>query len=152
MAWEIVTFLYCIILTTASSSLFRFFSVWFWYLHSIHSFNAKCTVISVESKIGVKNFKTVQIIGRCTDTDSFMNEYFCILKIVDDMENPDWESILICDINVGSEGVIICNYIVGLIKINTLNMRTLIFTVACNEFPLIITVAFLNTCSNDWIE
>ena len=56
------------------------------------------------------------------------------------------------DINVDSEWSIICHWTVGLIKINTFNIITPIWTVVCNNFTFIITVAFLNTCSNEWIE
>ena len=56
------------------------------------------------------------------------------------------------DRNVDSELVSMCHWTVGLIKINTLTMRTPICTVACNEFPCIITVAFLNNWINERAE
>ena len=52
----------------------------------------------------------------------------------------------------GSKGVSVCQCTVGLIKINTLNMRTPIFKVMCNKCPCIKTVAFLNTWINEWTD
>ena len=54
--------------------------------------------------------------------------------------------------NVDSEWVSMCQQTVLLIKINTLNLRTPICTVACNKFPCIITVTFLTPRSNEWTE
>ena len=54
--------------------------------------------------------------------------------------------------NIDSEWVIMCHWIVWLIKINNFNMKNPICTVACNKFPCIITVTFLNTRSNYWTD
>ena len=54
--------------------------------------------------------------------------------------------------SVDYKGVSMCQWILGLIKINNFNTRNPIFTVECNKFPWIITFYFLNTCSNEWIE
>ena len=45
-----------------------------------------------------------------------------------------------------------CHWTVGLIKINTLNLITPIYTVACNKCPSIETVSSFNTCINDRME
>ena len=45
-----------------------------------------------------------------------------------------------------------CHWTVGLIKSNTLNMITPIFTLDCNKCLCIITVVFLNTWSNELME
>ena len=57
-----------------------------------------------------------------------------------------------CNINVDYEWVIMCHWTVLLIKINTFNMITPIFTVACKKCPCIRTVTLLNTRSNEWME
>ena len=46
-----------------------------------------------------------------------------------DIQNTISESMHSRDINVDSEGVIMFHWTVGLIKINTLNLRTPIYTV-----------------------
>ena len=51
-----------------------------------------------------------------------------------------------------SEGVIMYNQTVWLIKINNLNLRTPIFIGVCKNFPCIRTVTFLNTWSNGITE
>ena len=94
----------------------------------------------------------VHIIGWWTDIESFINGNVCILKCITDIENTCSDSMHICDSNVDSEWVRMCHWNVGLIKINTFNMITPIFTVACNKFPCIRTVTFLNTRSNEWAE
>ena len=55
-----------------------------------------------------------------------------------------------CNSNVDSEWVRMCHWTVRLIRINNFNLRTPIFTVACNKFPYIITFTLLNTRSNEW--
>ena len=103
----------------------------------------------IERDIGVIFFKKVQIIGWWNDTVSFVNVDICILEIITDIQNTARDSMHIHNINVDSEGVIMCHGTVGLRKINTLNLITPIFTVVCNKFPCIITVTFLNTWRNE---
>ena len=57
--------------------------------------------------------------------------------------NPGSEFMHSRDSNVDSERVIICQWTVGFIKINTFNLRAPIWTVAWNKIPFIITVTFL---------
>ena len=54
--------------------------------------------------------------------------------------------------NVDYEGVSMCHWNVGLIKVNTLNMITPIYTVECNKCTYIRTFNFFNTSSNEWTE
>ena len=56
------------------------------------------------------------------------------------------------NINVDSERVSMFLWTVGLIKIDTFNTRTPIYTVACNKFTCNRTVNFLNSRSYEWIE
>ena len=44
------------------------------------------------------------------------------------------------------------HYTIGLIKINTSNIRSPIWTVACSKFTCTITLSFLSTWSNEWTE
>ena len=53
-----------------------------------------------------------------------MNGNICILKCITDIQNHGSESMHICDSNVDSEWVSMCQWTVGLIKINTFNLRT----------------------------
>ena len=65
------------------------------------------------------------------------------MELITDIQNHVSESIHSYDTNFDSEGVIMCHWTVGLIKINTFNLKTPIYTVACNTFPCIRTVALL---------
>ena len=56
------------------------------------------------------------------------------------------------NINVYYERVRLWHWTIGLIRINTFNLRAPIFTVAYNNFPCIITVTLLNTRRNEWAE
>ena len=132
--------------------LIQFYSSCFFPLIYIHALKTKRTAIPIERNIGVIFFKPVQIIGCWTDTDYFMNGNICILEWITDIKNPCSESMRIRDINVNSEGFSMCHWTVGLIKINTLNMRISICSVFCNKFPCIRTVALLITLINDWTE
>ena len=87
----------------------------------------------------------IHIIGWWTDTDSFMYGRIFILESITDIQNPGSESIHIRDRKVDPEGVRMCHGTVVLIKTNTLNMRTTIFTISRNKFTCFITFAFLNT-------
>ena len=60
-------------------------SIGFCSLNSVHALKKKWTIISIESNIGVRYFKPVQIIGWWTDTESFMNGKICILKCITDI-------------------------------------------------------------------
>ena len=123
---------------------------WFCYLNSIHALKTKWTATSIDSNIGVIFFKPVYIIGWWTDTNSFINVHICILECIIDIQNPGSESIHIRDSNVYNEVFRMCHWTVVLIKINALNLRNPIFTVACNFCTCIKTVTFLNTWSNEW--
>ena len=92
------------------------------------------------------------IIGWWTDTDHFMNGNICILECITEIQNHGSEFMHSLNRNVDSEVLIMCHGTVVLIKINTLNMRTPICTVVCNDFPCIITVALLNNRRNEWAE
>ena len=74
-----------------------------------------------------------------TQTLSWMGT-FLILKYITDIQNPGSESMHICNSNVDSEGVRMCHWTVWLIKTNTLNLRTLIFTVTGKYISCVITV------------
>ena len=74
-------------------------------------------------------FKPVHIIGCYTDIESFIDGNICIMEFNSDIQNTISESMHSRDINVDSEGVIMFHWTVGLIKINTLNLRTPIYTV-----------------------
>ena len=108
----------------------------------------KSNFISIERNIWVRYFKPVYIIGWWNDTESFINGNIFILEHITVIQNIGSESMHSRDINIGSEGFIMCHWTVVLIKINTLNLITPIRKVACNKFPCIRTVAFLNTWSN----
>ena len=71
------------------------------------------------------------------------------MECITDIQNPVSESMHSRYINVDSEGVIMCHWTVGMIKTNTLNLRTPIFTVVCDKSTCIIAVYFLNTWSNE---
>ena len=103
----------------------------------------------IESNIGIIFFKSVQIIGWCIDTESFVDNNICILEFITNVQNTIIESMHSRNSNVDSEVVSILHIIVELIRINTLNMITHIFTLACNTFPSIIAVPFLNTLINE---
>ena len=133
--------------TTASRSLFHFRPEIFLYF--IYVLNKKFTAILIDGNIGVIFFKLVQIIGWWTETDSYMNGEICILEQINDTQNPGREYMNSHDSNVDSEGVKMCHWTIGLIKINTLNMRTHIYTVAINKFTFTTTVALLDTCINE---
>ena len=75
--------------------------------------------------------------------------WLIILEIITDIQNPGFKYTHIHDRNVDSEVVSMCLGTVGLIKINTLNLRTPICTVACKKFPCIRTVALLIILSNE---
>ena len=124
----------------------------FCFLNYIHELKTKLTFVSIERNIGLRSFKPVQIIGWWTDKYSFMNGKACIMEWITDIQNPGSDYMHICNINVDYEEVSMCHCNVGLIKINTLNLRTPICTVNCNTFPCIRTAAFLNTSSNEWTE
>ena len=81
-----------------------------------------------------------------------MNGNIFIIKLIIDIKNCGNESMHSRNRNVGSEGVIMCHWTAGLIKITTLNMRTPIFKVACNKYLFIRTVTLLNTSSNELTE
>ena len=95
-------------------------------------------------KIGVRCFKPVHITGSWNYIDSFINVNIYILRFITDIQNYGSESMHICDRNVDYKGFSMCHWTVVLIKINTLNLRTPIFTVARKELTCIITVAPLN--------
>ena len=94
----------------------------------------------------------VYILGWWTDTDSFINGNICIMGWITDIPNPGSDYMHICNRNVYSEWVSMCHWTELLITINTLNIITPTSTVTWNKFPWIITVTFLNTWSDDWIE
>ena len=77
-----------------------------------------------------------------------MNWEIFIMEIITDIENTVSEYMHSRYSNVDSEGFIMFHGTVGMIKINALNLRTPIFTVACNTFPCIRAVAFLNNLCN----
>ena len=81
-----------------------------------------------------------------------MNGGNFILECITGIQNPVSESIHIRYINVDSERVLMCYCTVGLIKINTLNLRNSICKVMCNKFTCIRTVTFLKTWSNEWTK
>ena len=112
-------------------------SGWFCSLYYSHELKNKWTIILIERNIGVRFFKPVQIIGWWTDTEYFINCNIFIVEIITDIQNPDSESMHIQNSNVDYEGVIIYHRTVGLVKINTLNLRTPIFTVVCNNYTCI---------------
>ena len=57
------------------------------------------------------------------------------MEYITDIQNHVSYYIHSRDINIYSEGVSMCHGIVELIKINTFNLRTPIFKVACNKYP-----------------
>ena len=71
------------------------------------------------------------------------------MEIITDIQNPGNKSNHRCDRNVNSEGFRMCNGNVGMIKRNYLNLRTLICTVARNNFICLRTVDFLNNWINE---
>ena len=75
-----------------------------------------------------------------------------VMRCITDIQNTGSESMHSRDRNVGSEGVSMCHCTVGMIKTNTLNLRTPICTVACKMFLRIRIFAFLNAWSNYWTE
>ena len=81
-----------------------------------------------------------------------MNGRIFITEYISDIQNTGSESMHSRDRNFESEGVRMCHWTVVMIKINTLDMRDLIFTVECNKIPFIITVSFLNTLSKELTE
>ena len=97
-------------------------------------------------------FKPVQIIGWWNDTYYLMNGDIFILECITDIQSTGSKYMHIRDINVDSKGFSICQWTVVLIKTNTLNLRTPIFTVACNKFTYIRTFTFLHTCINKLSE
>ena len=103
-------------------------SKWFPSLNFIHILKTEWSVLSIDRNIGVIIFKPVHIIIWWTDTDSFKNGD--IPESIIDIQNLGRESIFIHNINIDYEGVSMCHGTVGFIKINTLSMRTPIFTVA----------------------
>ena len=105
-------------------------SVWFCYLNYIYALKTTWTIILTERNIGVRYFKPVQIIGWWNKKDSFTNANICIMEIINDIQNPVRKSMHIHNSNVYYEGFRMRHGTIGLIKINTLNMRTLIYTVA----------------------
>ena len=144
MTWSIVLFLYFKNFTHCIKEPIPLTSCWFCSLNSIHSLKAKWTIILIDSDIGLRIFKPVQIIRWWTDTDSFINGKMFILEIITDIQNPG--SIRYS--NIYSGGVRICHGTVGLIKINYFNLRNTLCTVTCKKFPWIRTVAFLNPWIN----
>ena len=78
-----------------------------------------------------------------------MNGDICILEFITDIQNTGSGSMNIRDSNVDSEGISMNHCTVGLIKPNSLNMRTPICTVVCNKFPCIRKVTFLITLINN---
>ena len=94
-------------------------------------------------------FKPVHIIGWWNETDSYVDGYIFIMEYITDTQNPGSEYMYIRNRNVYYEWVRMCHWTVLLIKINTFNLITPIFTVSCNGFTCIITVSLLNTCSNE---
>ena len=149
MEWSIVILLYFIIITTTSMTKFHCRPAVTPPINYIHALKTKWTFISIEMNIVLRFSKPVYIIGWWNVTDSFMNENICILECLTYIQNTGSESMHICNSNVDSEGVIMCHWIVGRIKVNTLNLRTPICTVECNKFSWIRTVAFLNNCINE---
>ena len=129
-----------------------FLSGWFCSLNSIHALKKKCTTISIESKIRVRFIKPVHIIGWWADTDSFINGNICILGCITDIQSPGSESMQSRDINSDYDRVRMYHWIVGLIKINTFNTKSPIFTVVCNKFPFTITLSLLNNWINNLAE
>ena len=87
-----------------------------------------------------------------TYTDSFICGKILIMECIACIQNTGSDSMYSRNINVYYEGFRMCHWTVGLIKINTFNMITPICTVACNKFPCIRTVTFLNTRRNEWTE
>ena len=121
---------------------------WFFSLYSIHLSKKKWTFISIERNIWVIFSKPVYIIGWWTDIDYFINGNIGILECITDIKNPGSDSMHSHNINFDSEGFRMCHRTLELIKINTFNLITPIFTVMCNKFPFIVTVAFFNTWRN----
>ena len=91
-------------------------SRWFGSLYSIHALKTKWTFVSIEMNIGVKSLKPVFIIGWWADTEYLMNGNTYILKCITDIQNPGSECMKIRDTDVGSGGVSMCHWTVGLIK------------------------------------
>ena len=83
--------------------------------------------------------------GWWTDIDYLMNGYIYILEWSTEIQIYDSEPMHSHDSTLDSEGVIMFQWNLGLIKINTLNLRTHIYTVTCHKSKCIKTVAFLNT-------
>ena len=65
------------------------------------------------------------------------------------LQDPGSESMHSRDRNVDSEEVRMSHRTIGLIKINTLNLRTPICTLTYKNIPCIITFTFLNTWINE---
>ena len=118
-------------------------------LNSIHVLNTKLTILSIERNIGVIFFKPVYIIGWWNEVDSSMNGKFFILECISDIQNSVSESMYIRNRNVDSGLVSMCHWTFRVIKINILNLRSPICTVACNKFPCIRTVAFVYSFINE---
>ena len=74
------------------------------------------------------------------------------MEFITDTKSPGNKSMHSRDSNVDYEGFRMCHWTVIPIKINTLNLRNPICTVACKKFPCIRTVTLLNTWSNEWTE
>ena len=81
----------------------------FCYLSCIHESKTIWDVILIDSNIGVRFFKPVQIIGWWTDTYSFINGKICIMEIITYIKNTGSDYIYIRDRNVVSEVVSMCN-------------------------------------------
>ena len=129
----------------------KFSSSWFFSLNYIYALKTKWNIIPIDKNIGVISFKLFWITRWWIETKSFMNENICILKLITDIYNSGSEYMHSFNRNIGSEWVIIFHWTVVSIKINTFDLITPIFTVACKMFPCIKTVTFLNTRRNGWI-
>ena len=112
-----------------------FLAGWFCYLDSIHALKNKWTFV-IKRNIGVRSLKSVNIIWWWNDIDSFINGKICVIKCITDIQNPGSESMHSCNNNVDYEVISIFLLTVGLIKINTLNLITLIYIVAYNKFQI----------------
>ena len=151
MELSIVIFLYSRTVTTVSKIRFHCRPVGFVaYISFMHWRDNG--LFYINRNIGVRLFKTVQILGWWTDKEYFMNGNLCILGYIADIQNYGSESMHSCYRNVDYEEVRTCHWTEVSIKINTLNMITSIWTVLCNKFSWLITVALLNIWINEWME
>ena len=132
MAWSMMNFLYLKIVTTASRRWFRcrtsILFPWILFMHWRKNGLSSWLI----GTLG--NISQNSLYNMVVDWHRLSHSWkHFILKCITDIQSPGSDSMHTRDSSFDSEGVNIFHWTVGLIKINTLNLGTPIYTVECKK-------------------